>query len=170
MDNPPKIPSGYADRTLRIIMVVAFFPALAFLSACVFSYLFVPTIGLIPMAASLTINIIALKSPKSPIRTKPIADAIVALSLLAVMVYLWMELLSGYINVVEAMLSAYGISPMIVNFCVHAYIALRTILPSPFGPTQCPNCDHSVLPRWQQERHAHVTLPADAEEVVQVRA
>ena len=54
--------------------------------------------------------------------------------------------------------------------CVHAYIALRTILPSPFGPTQCPNCDHSVLPRWQQERHAHVTLPADAEEVVQVRA
>lgn len=89
MDNPPKIPSGYADRTLRIIMVVAFFPALAFLSACVFSYLFVPTVGLIPMAASLTINIIALKSPKSPIRTKPIADAIVALSLLAVMVYLF---------------------------------------------------------------------------------
>ena len=115
-----------------------------------------------------------------------------------------MELLSGYINVQEAMLSAYGISPMIVNLyvrrrlltilfcltaaraaciinwttpltffhqsCVHAYIALRTILPSPFGPTQCPNCDHSVLPRWQQERHAHVALPADAEEVVQVRA
>ena len=89
MDNPPKIPSGYADRTLRIIMVVAFFPALAFLSACVFSYLFVPTVGLIPMAASLTINIIALKNPKSPIRTKPLADAIVALALLAVMVYLF---------------------------------------------------------------------------------
>jgi hypothetical protein len=30
----------------------------------------------------------------------------------------WMELLSGYINVQEAMLSAYGISPMIVNLYV----------------------------------------------------
>jgi hypothetical protein len=87
MDNPPKIPSGYADRTLRIIMIFAFFPALALLTACAFAFFLVPTIGLIPMTVSLAVNIIALKNPKSPIRTKPLADAIVALALLAVMAY-----------------------------------------------------------------------------------
>jgi hypothetical protein len=87
MENPPKIPSGYADRTLRIIMIFAFFPALALLTACALAFFLVPTIGLIPMTASLAVNIIALKNPKSPIRTKPMADAIVTLALLAVMAY-----------------------------------------------------------------------------------
>jgi hypothetical protein len=87
MDNPPKIPSGYADRTLRIIMIVSFVPALALLTACGFVYQFVPTIGLLPMAMSLAINIAALKNPKSPVRKSPLADAIVALFLLAVLIY-----------------------------------------------------------------------------------
>jgi hypothetical protein len=87
MENPPTIPSGYADRTLRIIMVFAFIPALALLTACGFAWMVVPTIGLIPMSISLAINISALKNPKSPVRRKPVADAVVALLLLAVMAY-----------------------------------------------------------------------------------
>ena len=87
MDNPPKIPSGYPDRTLRIIMVVAFVPALFLLTACGFGYQVLPTVGLIPMAMSLAINISALRNPKSPIRKTPWADAIVALLLLVVLIY-----------------------------------------------------------------------------------
>jgi hypothetical protein len=87
MENPPRIPSGYADRTLRLIMIVAFVPALALLTTAGFLYMIVPAIGLIPMAMSLVINFSALSNPKSPVRTKPMADIIVALSLLAVMSY-----------------------------------------------------------------------------------
>jgi hypothetical protein len=39
------------------------------------------------MSISLAINISALKNPKSPVRRKPVADAVVALLLLAVMAY-----------------------------------------------------------------------------------
>ena len=89
MDNPPKIPSGYADRTLRIIMVVAFFPALAFLSACVFSYLFVPTVGLIPMGMSCLVSMTALGSKKDDSYVKyalPGADFATATFLMVMMV------------------------------------------------------------------------------------
>ena len=88
MDNPPKIPSGYADRTLRIIMIVAFVPALALLtgvSVALYSEP-VPAIGIIPMAMSLAANISALRNPKSPVRQKPMVDAVVALSLLFIMI------------------------------------------------------------------------------------
>jgi hypothetical protein len=88
MDNPPKIPGGYADRTLRIIMIVSFVPALALLTgACIALYgRLVPAIGIIPMAMSLAANISALKNPKSPVRQKPMIDAVVALSLLFIMI------------------------------------------------------------------------------------
>jgi len=87
MDNPPKIPSGYADRTLRIIMLFAFVPALPLLLAAGIVWLPFPAIGLIPMTISLAINISALKNPKSLVRRNVIADAIVALALLAVMAW-----------------------------------------------------------------------------------
>lgn len=96
------------------------------------------------MIASLAVNMIALRNPKSPIRTKPLADGIVALALLAVMAYRfvrtptpviavffldaslifllifsWDSLLSnGYLGAEGAMLTAYAISPMIVNLYV----------------------------------------------------
>jgi len=58
----------------------------------------------------------------------------------------------------NAMLGAYGLVPLMVNFCIHTYLALRSpsIL---FQPRPCPNCNHippSALPRWQR----HVALPA----------
>jgi len=60
------------------------------------------------------------------------------------------------------MLGAYGLVPPMLNFTIHAYIALRS--PSSlFQPRPCPNCNHvppSALPRWQRQRH--VALPADA--------
>ena len=65
-----------------------------------------------------------------------------------------------WLSASNAILGAYGLIPLLINFCIHAYIALRSpsIL---FQPRPCPNCNHippSVLPRWQR----HVALPADS--------
>lgn len=60
----------------------------------------------------------------------------------------------------DAILGAYGLVPLMINFCIHAYIALRSpaIL---FQSRPCPNCNHvpsSALPRWGR----HITLPAES--------
>jgi uncharacterized membrane protein YhaH (DUF805 family) len=76
------------DRTLRIITIVAFVPALALLiPSGVVTARPLPAIGLVPMAMSLVISMAALGSKKSPSKMRPMADSIVAVSLMIVMVF-----------------------------------------------------------------------------------
>ncbi|KAM0692419.1 hypothetical protein Q7P36_008622 [Cladosporium allicinum] len=154
------------DRTLRIITIVAFVPALALLiPSGVVTARPLPAIGLVPMAMSLVVSMAALASKKSSSRMRPMADSIVAVSLMIVMVFSWITIAENYwLSAGSAMLCAYGIVPMMVNFCIHTYLALRA-LPSFFEPEPCPNCDYtppskSLLPRWQRQ-HSHVALPTE---------
>jgi uncharacterized membrane protein YhaH (DUF805 family) len=76
------------DRTLRIITIVAFVPALALLiPSGVVTARPLPAIGLVPMAMSLVVSMAALASKKSSSRMRPMADSIVAVSLMIVMVF-----------------------------------------------------------------------------------
>ena len=76
------------DRTLRIITIVAFIPALALLTPSgVVTARPLPAIGLVPMAMSLVVSMAALGSKKSSSRMRPMADSIVAVSLMIVMVF-----------------------------------------------------------------------------------
>lgn len=60
----------------------------------------------------------------------------------------------------NAILGAYGLIPLMINFCIHTYLALRSPA-SLFQRAPCPNCNHvppPALPRWQRR----VALPADS--------
>jgi len=88
MANSSKASNGRPDRTLRIITIVAFIPALALLiPSGVVTAKPLPAIGLVPMAMSLVVSMAALSSKKSAVNIRPTADAIVASSLMIVMVF-----------------------------------------------------------------------------------
>ena len=89
MASPPSVYNGRRpDRTLRIITIVAFVPALALLiPSGVVTARPLPAIGLVPMAMSLVVSMAALGSKKSSSRMRPMADSIVAVSLMIVMVF-----------------------------------------------------------------------------------
>jgi hypothetical protein len=144
MASPPSPPNGRPDRTLRIVTIVAFVPALALLiPSGVVTAKPLPAIGLVPMAMSLVVSMAALGSKKSLTRMRPMADTIVATSLMIVMVFRsvhslsrkdeeillparetnlcscrssWAMLAEDYwLSSGNAMLCAYGITPMMVN-------------------------------------------------------
>lgn len=64
-----------------------------------------------------------------------------------------------WLSASDAILGAYGLIPLMLNFCIHTYLALRSPA-SLFQRAPCPNCNHvppPALPRWQRR----VALPAD---------
>jgi hypothetical protein len=69
----------------------------------------------------------------------------------------WVTMATNYdLSSGNAMLGAYGLVPLMANFCIHTYISLRS--PSfLFRSNPCPNCNHVPSPYWQR----HITLPAD---------
>ena len=65
-----------------------------------------------------------------------------------------------WLSASDAILGAYGLIPLMLNFCIHTYLALRSPA-SLFQRAPCPNCNHvppPALPRWQRR----VALPADS--------
>jgi hypothetical protein len=65
-----------------------------------------------------------------------------------------------WLSASNAILGAYGLIPLMINFAIHAYIALRSPA-TLFQRAPCPNCNHvpqsAVSRRWNR----HIALPAD---------
>ena len=60
-----------------------------------------------------------------------------------------------WLSASNAILGAYGLIPLLLNFSIHTYLALRSPA-SLFQRAPCPNCNHVPPPAWQRR----VALPA----------
>ncbi|KAI1105765.1 hypothetical protein F4804DRAFT_111321 [Jackrogersella minutella] len=99
----------------------------------------------------------------TPTQTHPIlvfaVDTILSAALMVVLVFTWIDSSSGSTNSAEsAMLAAYATIPLLINFLIHLYLAVRELsrgLAIPgltqyiawqAVPPDCPDCGHRLRP------------------------
>ncbi|KAI1774497.1 hypothetical protein F4818DRAFT_418095 [Hypoxylon cercidicola] len=99
-----------------------------------------------------------------PAKSNPIlvfaADTILAAALMIVLVFTWIDSSSGSSNSAETvMLAAYATMPLLVNFLIHLYLAVRELsrglaipgltqyLAWQAVPPDCPDCGRRLRPR-----------------------
>ncbi|KAI1463133.1 uncharacterized protein F4812DRAFT_447756 [Daldinia caldariorum] len=97
-------------------------------------------------------------TPTHPFLTFAV-DLILAAALMVVLVFIWIDSSSGSTNSAEsAMLAAYATIPLLINFLIHLFLAVREFsrglaipgltqyLAWQAVPPDCPNCGHQLRP------------------------
>ncbi|KAK6078070.1 hypothetical protein SCUP234_06444 [Seiridium cupressi] len=171
-----------AANGLRIVAVASFLPAFPLLLAHgIVSHSAVPATGLVPLAFSASVSLFILLRRKkqssseseeaepqqeaeaeesSDGATQPVfvfaADVVLATALLIVLVFFWLK--SAQFNGQQATLATYATLPLLLNFFIHLYFAVRSFstglalhdltqyLAWQVVPADCPDCGHRLRP------------------------
>ncbi|KAK6007097.1 hypothetical protein QM012_006105 [Aureobasidium pullulans] len=132
------------DRMLRSTNLIAFFPALALLTPYgVVTSNAVPALGLIPAFFSAILGLPFSKKTHQRGQLIFYIDLVLAVFLISILIPFWALSAGMWEGGGVVMLGTYGTVPLMMDFCIHTFFALRHVFRTcrTFSLARtCPNC------------------------------